>query len=116
MCTYHMHTLTHKPTPATHTQTYVSLSSIHVQVEHVDRTPPGLATKRSPSTVVELEGGRHGIFITSRHLQASDPDSPTQELEFTITRPPHFGYLENALTGRSQENCGTGIYIRIKKN
>ncbi|KAM3876288.1 FRAS1-related extracellular matrix protein 1b [Diretmus argenteus] len=71
----------------------------NIQVDRVDRTPPSLATRRSPSTVVELEGGRYGIFITSRHLQASDPDSPTQELEFTITRPPHFGYLENILTG-----------------
>ncbi|KAM4629862.1 FRAS1-related extracellular matrix protein 1b [Polymixia lowei] len=71
----------------------------NIQVERVDRTPPGLTTRRSPSTVVELEGGRYGIFITSRHLQASDPDSPTQELDFIITRPPRFGYLENTLTG-----------------
>lgn len=65
----------------------------------MDRTPPSLTTSHSPSTVVDLDGGRYGIFITSKHLQASDPDSPTEELEFSITRPPHFGYLENALTG-----------------
>ncbi|XP_076010666.1 FRAS1-related extracellular matrix protein 1b isoform X2 [Genypterus blacodes] len=70
----------------------------NIQVDQVDRMPPSLATKRSPSMVVELGGGRYGIFITSRHLQALDPDSPTQELEFSITRPPHFGYLENAVT------------------
>uniref|UniRef100_A0A8C7DVB6 Fras1 related extracellular matrix 1b n=1 Tax=Oncorhynchus kisutch TaxID=8019 RepID=A0A8C7DVB6_ONCKI len=74
-----------------------------IQVEHVDRNPPSLVTKRIPSTVENLSGGpgdKQGIYITSRDLQASDPDSPAQELEFTITRPPHFGYLENSLTGR----------------
>ncbi|XP_067452176.1 FRAS1-related extracellular matrix protein 1b isoform X1 [Thunnus thynnus] len=71
----------------------------NIQVDRVDRTPPSLTTRRSPSTVVDLGGGRFGIFITSKHLQASDPDSPTEELEFSIGRPPHFGYLENALTG-----------------
>uniref|UniRef100_A0A8C7DG37 Fras1 related extracellular matrix 1b n=1 Tax=Oncorhynchus kisutch TaxID=8019 RepID=A0A8C7DG37_ONCKI len=73
-----------------------------IQVEHVDRNPPSLVTKRIPSTVENLSGGpgdKQGIYITSRDLQASDPDSPAQELEFTITRPPHFGYLENSLTG-----------------
>uniref|UniRef100_A0A673C1D9 Fras1 related extracellular matrix 1b n=1 Tax=Sphaeramia orbicularis TaxID=375764 RepID=A0A673C1D9_9TELE len=71
----------------------------NIQVERVDRTPPSLTTRRSPSTVVDLGGGRYGIFITSKHLQASDPDSPTDELEFSIIRPPHFGYLENTVTG-----------------
>uniref|UniRef100_A0A4W6CZ81 Fras1 related extracellular matrix 1b n=1 Tax=Lates calcarifer TaxID=8187 RepID=A0A4W6CZ81_LATCA len=71
----------------------------NIQVDRVDRTPPSLTTRRSPSTVVDLGGGRYGIFITNKHLQASDPDSPTEELEFSISRPPHFGYLENALTG-----------------
>lgn len=70
-----------------------------VQVDRVDRTPPSLSTRRSPSSVVDLGGGRFGIFITSKHLQASDPDSPTEELEFSITRAPYFGYLENVLTG-----------------
>ncbi|XP_053178655.1 FRAS1-related extracellular matrix protein 1b [Scomber japonicus] len=71
----------------------------NIQVDRVDRMPPSLTTRRTPSTVVDLGGGRFGIFITSKHLQASDPDSPTEELEFSISRPPHFGYLENALTG-----------------
>uniref|UniRef100_A0A3P9DC75 Fras1 related extracellular matrix 1b n=1 Tax=Maylandia zebra TaxID=106582 RepID=A0A3P9DC75_9CICH len=68
-------------------------------VDWVDRTPPTLTTRGSPSTVVDLGGGRYGIFITSRELQASDPDSPTEELEFSISRPPLLGYLENAATG-----------------
>ncbi|KAF7644125.1 hypothetical protein LDENG_00227060, partial [Lucifuga dentata] len=80
-------------------------------VDRVDRNLPSLATVRSPSTVVDQGGGRYGIFITSRHLQASDPDSPSQELQFSITRPPHFGYLENAVTGELQEEL-TGAYIK----
>ncbi|XP_063746795.1 FRAS1-related extracellular matrix protein 1b [Eleginops maclovinus] len=71
----------------------------NIQVDRVDRLPPSLSTRQSPSTVVGLGGGRYGIFITSKHLQASDPDSPAEELEFSISRPPQFGYLENALTG-----------------
>ncbi|XP_074492745.1 FRAS1-related extracellular matrix protein 1b isoform X1 [Sebastes fasciatus] len=71
----------------------------NIQVDRVDRLPPSLTTRRSPSTVVDLGNGRYGIFITSKHLQASDPDSPTEVLEFSISRPPYFGYLENALTG-----------------
>ncbi|KAG5850921.1 hypothetical protein ANANG_G00087500 [Anguilla anguilla] len=70
-----------------------------IEVEHVDKTPPSLSVKRMPSTVENLQGGRQGIYITSRDLQASDPDSPNDELEFTILRSPHFGHLENALTG-----------------
>lgn len=65
----------------------------------MDRTPPSLTTRRSPSTVVDLGGGRYGIFITNKHLQASDPDSPTEELDFSISRPPYFGHLENTVTG-----------------
>ncbi|XP_069376243.1 FRAS1-related extracellular matrix protein 1b isoform X2 [Paralichthys olivaceus] len=71
----------------------------NIQVDRVDRTPPSLTTRRSPSTVVDLGAGRYGIFITNKHLQASDPDSPTEELQFSISRPPHFGFLENAVTG-----------------
>lgn len=71
----------------------------YAQVEQVDRTPPSLTTRLSPTTVVDLGEGRYGIFITSKHLQASDRDSPTEELEFSISRAPHFGYLENAVTG-----------------
>lgn len=70
-----------------------------IQVEPLDKAPPRLTTKQSPSVVHNLEAGRQGIYITSQHLQATDPDSSTQDLEFIITRPPHFGYLENTLTG-----------------
>uniref|UniRef100_A0A3B3RES9 Fras1 related extracellular matrix 1b n=1 Tax=Paramormyrops kingsleyae TaxID=1676925 RepID=A0A3B3RES9_9TELE len=70
-----------------------------IQVEFVDRKPPGLVTKRIASVVENFPGGKQGIYITSRDLRASDPDSPDQELQFIILRPPHFGHLENTLTG-----------------
>ncbi|KAM4548346.1 FRAS1-related extracellular matrix protein 1b isoform 2-T4 [Odontesthes bonariensis] len=72
-----------------------------IQVDRVDRFPPSLTTLQTPSSVVDLGAGRSGIFITSRHLQASDPDSPAEQLQFSISRPPSFGYLENAATGAS---------------
>ncbi|KAG5275412.1 hypothetical protein AALO_G00120010 [Alosa alosa] len=70
-----------------------------IQVEQLDKTPPSLVSKGTPSTVETLQEGQHVIYITSKDLQVSDPDSPVQELEFTIVRPPHFGHLENAHTG-----------------
>ncbi|MEQ2300727.1 hypothetical protein AMECASPLE_028822 [Ameca splendens] len=73
----------------------------NIQVEKVDRTFPSLSHMESPSTIVDLGAGRYGIFITSRHLQGSDPDSPLEQLEFFIIRPPQFGFLENAATGAS---------------
>ncbi|KAF6715166.1 FRAS1-related extracellular matrix protein 1 [Oryzias melastigma] len=71
----------------------------HIQVDRVDRTPPSLTIRQSPSSVVEVRDGRSGIFITSRHLQASDPGSSAEQLQFFISRPPRHGYLENAITG-----------------
>ncbi|KAI4899055.1 hypothetical protein NFI96_009052 [Prochilodus magdalenae] len=71
-----------------------------IQIEAIDKTPPQLVNKGIPSKVETLQDNQHGIYITTKELQASDPDSPDQELEYIITRPPHFGYLENAITGR----------------
>uniref|UniRef100_A0A3P9NEA2 Fras1 related extracellular matrix 1b n=1 Tax=Poecilia reticulata TaxID=8081 RepID=A0A3P9NEA2_POERE len=70
-----------------------------IQVEQVDRAAPSLDCLESPSTVTDLGAGRYGIFITSRHLRGSDPDSPAELLEFSIITPPQFGSLENAATG-----------------
>ncbi|XP_016376586.1 FRAS1-related extracellular matrix protein 1-like [Sinocyclocheilus rhinocerous] len=70
-----------------------------IQIEILDKIPPSVINKGIPSTVENLLNGKQGIYITSKELRASDPDSPDDTLEFTITRPPHFGYLENALTG-----------------
>lgn len=71
------------------------------QVNRLDRKPPILTTRGSPSTVAVLGGGRYGVFITSRHLRVSDPDSPAAAVEFTILRPPQFGHLENVQTGET---------------
>lgn len=73
---------------------------LYLQSEVLDKTPPHIVTKATPSTVEYLQNNQQGIYITSKYLQTSDPDSPNQALEFIITRPPHFGYLENAITGR----------------
>ncbi|XP_023809830.1 FRAS1-related extracellular matrix protein 1 isoform X2 [Oryzias latipes] len=73
--------------------------AFNIQVERVDRTPPSLTIQQTPSSMVEVRDGRSGIFITSRHLQASDPGSSAEQLQFSISRPPRFGYLENAVTG-----------------
>uniref|UniRef100_A0A3B5LP84 FRAS1-related extracellular matrix protein N-terminal domain-containing protein n=1 Tax=Xiphophorus couchianus TaxID=32473 RepID=A0A3B5LP84_9TELE len=72
-----------------------------IQVEQVDRVAPSLDRLDNPSTVTDLGAGRYGIFITSRHLRGSDPDSPAELLEFSIITPPQFGSLENAATGRT---------------
>lgn len=72
-----------------------------LQVIRLDRRPPTLTTRGRPSTVSDLGGGRYGLFITPRHLRASDGDSPAAAVEFTITGPPRFGYLENVHTGEA---------------
>lgn len=76
----------------------------------VDRKPPILTSRGSPSTVSDLGGGRYGLFITSRHLRASDPDSPAAAVEFAIIRPPQFGYLENVQTGEA--SCSSTFGVR----
>lgn len=75
-----------------------SFSSL--QIEILDKTSPNIVNKGIPSTVQSIQDGKQGIYITSKELQATDPDSPDDTLEFTILRPPYFGYFENALTGK----------------
>ncbi|XP_066504077.1 FRAS1-related extracellular matrix protein 1b [Hoplias malabaricus] len=70
-----------------------------IQIEVIDKNPPHLVNKGTPSTIQILPGDQHVIYITTKDLQATDSDSSDQELEFIITRPPHFGFLENAITG-----------------
>ncbi|XP_060735779.1 FRAS1-related extracellular matrix protein 1b [Tachysurus vachellii] len=70
-----------------------------IQIEVLDKNPPHIVTKGIPSTVEYLQNNQQGIYITPKYLKASDPDSPHQMLEFIITQPPHFGYLENTITG-----------------
>ncbi|KAG7327532.1 hypothetical protein KOW79_009138 [Hemibagrus wyckioides] len=82
-----------------HGQLKEQVTVFTIQIEVLDKTPPHIVTKGTPSTVEYLQSNQQGIYITSKYLQTSDPDSPNQALEFIITRPPHFGYLENAITG-----------------
>ncbi|KAM6922004.1 FRAS1-related extracellular matrix protein 1b [Xenentodon cancila] len=82
-----------------------------IQVDRVDRTPPSLSIRQTPSTIVDVGSGRYGIFITKRHLKASDPDSPVDQVQFTISRPPQFGYLENAATGSAIRNRFTQLDV-----
>ncbi|KAK1165439.1 FRAS1-related extracellular matrix protein 1b [Acipenser oxyrinchus oxyrinchus] len=70
-----------------------------IQVDHIDKSSPRIVTKGRPSTVEGLKDGRFVIYITARSLKAMDQDSKDEELDFTILRPPHSGYLENAITG-----------------
>nr|XP_055068360.1 FRAS1-related extracellular matrix protein 1-like [Misgurnus anguillicaudatus] len=70
-----------------------------IQIEILDKTPPNIVHRGVPSTVESIQDGKQCIYITTKELQATDPDSPDDALEFTIIRPPHFGYFENALTG-----------------
>uniref|UniRef100_A0A3B5LBV4 FRAS1-related extracellular matrix protein N-terminal domain-containing protein n=1 Tax=Xiphophorus couchianus TaxID=32473 RepID=A0A3B5LBV4_9TELE len=72
---------------------------LNITVLPVDRVAPSLDRLDNPSTVTDLGAGRYGIFITSRHLRGSDPDSPAELLEFSIITPPQFGSLENNLPG-----------------
>lgn len=75
------------------------------KVEHADVAPPSLTTRRSPSSVVSLDGGRHGILITSAHLAAADSDSPAERLQFSVLAAPRFGHLENQRTGEGGAGC-----------
>ncbi|XP_062868751.1 FRAS1-related extracellular matrix protein 1b [Trichomycterus rosablanca] len=70
-----------------------------IQINILDKTPPHLVNKGTPSLIETLRDNQHAIYITNKHLQASDLDSSDQELEFIITRPPRSGYLENSITG-----------------
>uniref|UniRef100_A0A3B5AP52 FRAS1-related extracellular matrix protein 1-like n=1 Tax=Stegastes partitus TaxID=144197 RepID=A0A3B5AP52_9TELE len=55
----------------------------NIQVSHKHSTPVQV-TVRLTVSVVDLGAGRYGIFITNKHLQASDPDSNTEDSNLII--------------------------------
>ncbi|XP_014647889.1 PREDICTED: FRAS1-related extracellular matrix protein 1 isoform X2 [Ceratotherium simum simum] len=73
--------------------------SFTIQVNQWDKTAPHITRLHSPSQVGLLKNGCYGIYITSRVLKASDPDTDDDQIIFKILRGPQHGHLENAATG-----------------
>lgn len=49
--------------------------------------------------------------ITSKHLYATDLDTKADDLQFVLTSPPQFGYIENILPSPGFEKSNAGISI-----
>ncbi|XP_021236603.1 FRAS1-related extracellular matrix protein 1 isoform X3 [Numida meleagris] len=70
-----------------------------IQVDHLDKMAPKIIHLRCLSDVKMLKNGNYGIYITSRSLKATDPNTEDDKIFFKILRGPHYGYLENITTG-----------------
>uniref|UniRef100_H2ZSC5 FRAS1 related extracellular matrix 1 n=1 Tax=Latimeria chalumnae TaxID=7897 RepID=H2ZSC5_LATCH len=70
-----------------------------IEVDRLNKTTPRIIHLQCASKVEYFKTGRYGIYITSRDLKASDPDSKDDEISFKILRGPQYGYLENVTTG-----------------
>uniref|UniRef100_A0A3P9HTD0 FRAS1-related extracellular matrix protein 1 n=1 Tax=Oryzias latipes TaxID=8090 RepID=A0A3P9HTD0_ORYLA len=70
-----------------------------VQITSLDDSPPEVVRLLPLWKAEMLADGRHGIFVSSRELKAQDVDSRDEEVVFSISRQPYFGYLENTTTG-----------------
>nr|XP_051701478.1 FRAS1-related extracellular matrix protein 1 isoform X2 [Oryctolagus cuniculus] len=73
--------------------------SFTIQVDPLDRTAPRLTLLQCASQVELLKNGCYGIYLTSRVLKASDPDTEDERIIFKILRGPQHGHLENVTTG-----------------
>ncbi|XP_055973252.1 FRAS1-related extracellular matrix protein 1 isoform X1 [Sorex fumeus] len=73
--------------------------SFNIQVDQLDKTAPHITLLHNPSQVGFLKNGCYGIYITSRVLKASDPDTSDDQIIFKILQRPQYGHLENTTTG-----------------
>ncbi|KAL4641549.1 FRAS1-related extracellular matrix protein 1 isoform X1 [Arapaima gigas] len=92
--------------PAVHLQKALPVYDLNVTVFPVDSQAPSLAIGE---LFVVNEGS--SASITAAHLIASDVDTPTEELEFTLVSAPQFGYIENILPSPGFEKSNMGISI-----
>ncbi|POI34584.1 hypothetical protein CIB84_001664 [Bambusicola thoracicus] len=68
-------------------------------VDHLDKMAPKIIHLRCLSDVEMLKNGNYGIYITSRSLKATDPNTEDDKIFFKILQGPRYGYLENITTG-----------------
>ncbi|ETE61666.1 FRAS1-related extracellular matrix protein 1, partial [Ophiophagus hannah] len=79
---------------------------INITIFPVDNQPPSIAT----GLVFAVQEGASAA-ITSKHLYATDLDTNADDLQFVLTSPPQFGYIENILPSPGFEKSNEGISI-----
>ncbi|XP_060694769.1 FRAS1-related extracellular matrix protein 1a isoform X2 [Hemiscyllium ocellatum] len=77
-----------------------------IQVDHKDKAFPRIVYLQCPSQVEVFKNQKYGIYISSRHLKASDRDSKDEELIYHILR----GFIWNKFTQKDL-NSRNIIYI-----
>ncbi|XP_044541333.1 FRAS1-related extracellular matrix protein 1-like [Gracilinanus agilis] len=93
--------------------------SFTIQVYQLDKKAPRIIHLQCPSQVELLKNGCYGIYITSRVLKASDPDTEDNQIIFKILRGPQYGHLENTTTGEliqdrfSQKDLNSKIILYV---